>query len=163
MYRSREGFSFFLANSHNRSAMLGKICAKLSATCSSDGPLQLSHNNLSRLEINGRTCDILTWKAFRLATHTLLAVLVTAFLLALSPTAVGAGQPMFGRLFPNLPPYDGPSDDALTALTCGQTALSTLCTLQTPVPSPAGPLMGPLFDQNVTAPTSNNDDNPDNV
>ena len=83
--------------------MLRKICAKLSAACSSASPLQLSHNNLSRLEINGRTCDFLTWKASRLATHTLLAVLVTAFLLTLSPTAVGAGQPMFGRLFPTPP------------------------------------------------------------
>jgi hypothetical protein len=70
---------------------------------------------------------------------------------------------MFGRMFPHLPAYDAPDDDALTALTCGQTPTSAICTAQTRVPSLSGPEMGPLFDQNVAAPTNPNDDNPDNV
>jgi len=107
----------------------------------------------------------------------LLAVLVAALPLALSPVFLDAaaaspntsppGQPpMFGRMFPDLPAYDAPSDAALTALTCGQTVAPAPapCTSQTAVPSPSGPLMGPLFDQNVSAtlaplPASAGDDN----
>jgi hypothetical protein len=92
-----------------------------------------------------------------------LAVFLTALPLALSPVAAGAAQPMFGRMFPDLPAYDAPSDAALTALTCGQTPLSGFCTVQTHVPPPNGPEMGPLFDQNIAAPTVPNDDNPENV
>lgn len=90
--------------------------------------------------------------------YMLLAALVATFVLPLS-TAGAAQQTMFGRMFPDLLAYDAPSDDALTALTCGQVAPSLLCTLQTPVPLPAGPTMGPLFDQNIAAPTVPNDDN----
>ena len=46
------------------------------------------------------------------AAHVLTSALVTAFL------AVSAGaeqQQMFGRLFPELPPYDAPDDTALLA------------------------------------------------
>jgi hypothetical protein len=50
----------------------------------------------------------------RLSTPLLLAVFVTT-LLALSAGA--AQQQMFGRLFPELPPYDAPTDTALDALT----------------------------------------------
>lgn len=92
----------------------------------------------------------------------LLAALVTTFALPLS-TAGAAQQTMFGRMFPDLPAYDAPSDNALTALTCGQVALSLVCNLQKSVPtaysstingSPsASALMGPLFDQNIAAPT----------
>ncbi|MCJ7673001.1 MAG: hypothetical protein MUP67_13290, partial [Acidimicrobiia bacterium] len=65
-------------------------------------------------------------------------------------------------MFPDLPAYDAPDDAALTALTCGQVAASAQCTSQTNVPSPSGPLMGPIFDQNVSAtlvPLTAGDDN----
>ena len=79
---------------------------------------------------------------------------------AAAQTVPAAVQPMFGRMFPDLPAYDAPSDAALTALTCGQdpTLPSPLCTLQTQV-LPTGPKMGPLFDQNIAAPTVPNNDN----
>jgi hypothetical protein len=47
-------------------------------------------------------------------------------------------QFMFGRMFPDLPQYDAPSDVALTALTVGS---------------------GPLFDPNINPPTIPNGDN----
>lgn len=120
------------------------------------------------LRRNDWTHDLPTWKVSLLSTPMLLAVLVTALPMALSPAVADAApkdvvtpavQPMFGRMFPELPDYDAPSDPALTALTCGQVPLSADCTLQTNVPSPNGPLMGPLFDQNIAAPTVPNDDN----
>jgi hypothetical protein len=130
-----------------------KLYTTLSATYSSDGPLQLRHTNWSSLEINDRTCDTLIWRASRFATYLLLAVLGTALPLALSPAAVGAAQPMFGRLFPDLDPYHAPSDTALTALTCGAGTSTAPCLLRTP---PA--LSGPIFDPNADA-----DDNPGHV
>jgi hypothetical protein len=74
----------------------------------------------------------------QLSTHLLIATLVTAFL------ALSAGadqQQMFGRLFPELPPYDAPDDVALDALT----------SMGTPPTSP-----GPLFDDGAV--TGNNPD-----
>ena len=110
--------------------------------------------------------------ASRPSFHRLLVALI-AVPLALSPVFLDAaagspndsppGQPpMFGQMFPDLPAYDAPSDAALTALTCGQVPASGDCTSQTNVPSPAGPLMGPIFDQNVSAtlvPPTAGDDN----
>jgi hypothetical protein len=115
---------------------------------------------IKSLRRNDRIHDTPTWKASLLSTHLLLAVLVAALPLALSPAAASAAQqPMFGRMFPDLPAYDAPSDPALTALTCGQVASTTPgCTLQTQVLSTGLP-MGPLFDQNVAAPAFPNDDN----
>ena len=75
----------------------------------------------------------------------MLAVLVTALAVALAPATAPAGQqPMFGRMFPELPPYEAPEDLALTALT-----VATI---------PGTTLPGPLFDENLAA-----DDNPDLV
>jgi hypothetical protein len=74
-----------------------------------------------------------------------------------TPSAV---QPMFGEMFPDLPAYDAPSDAALTALTCGQVAASAQCTAQTEVVL-GQQLMGPLFDQNISAPDPLSDDNSD--
>ena len=93
----------------------------------------------------------------------LLLRVLAILLLSLPSVTESAQQPMFGRLFPQLPAYDGPSDDALTALTCGQAALAPACPLQQPIPPPTGPLVGPLFDTNVSAPVPNNDDNPQDV
>ena len=85
---------------------------------------------------------------FSTSTHFLLAVLVTAIALALTPTTANAQQqPMFGRLFPELPAYAGADDATLQALTAAGTTASP----------------GPLFDTNITAPVNPNDDNPDNV
>lgn len=92
--------------------------------------------------------------------HILLAALVATLSLPLSP-ADAAQQTMFGRMFPDLPQYDAPSAAALTALTCGQnsgTGSFADCTLQTSV-IVNQQKMGPLFDQNIAAPTVPNDDN----
>jgi len=95
-------------------------------------------------------------KRIVLSICTLLAIVMAAL------PAEGAAQPMFGRMFPNLPAYDAPPDNALTALTCGQGPISDQCTLQTQVlPAPAA-MMGPLFDPNISAPSDPNDDNPGN-
>jgi hypothetical protein len=51
----------------------------------------------------------------RPSTHVLLAVLLAVLCLVLSAGA--AQQQMFGRLFPELPPYTAPNDAALDALT----------------------------------------------
>lgn len=64
--------------------------------------------------------------------HLLLAALVTALL---APFAGAGQQQMFGRLFPELLPYDAPSDTALDALT-------TLGTTTAP---------GPLLDDGASA------------
>jgi len=117
--------------------------------------------SVNRLRRNDQIHDTPIGKVSLLLTQMQLAALVIALLVALSPVGAGAAQqPMFGRLFPELPAYDAPSDDALTALTCGQnpTVPSPLCTLQTQV-LPTGPKMGPLFDQNIAAPSAPNDDN----
>ena len=37
----------------------------------------------------------------------------------LAPPMLHAAPPMFGRLFPTLPPYAAPTDAALDDLTCG--------------------------------------------
>ena len=71
--------------------------------------------------------------------HLLLASLVT---LVFALSAGAAQQQMFGRLFPELPSYDAPSDTALDALTAAG--------------SPASP--GPLFDDGTNA-----GNNPDGV
>jgi hypothetical protein len=109
--------------------------------------------------MNDRTSDTPTW---RVSIYVLFAVLLTA--LALAPFIASAGEAkldksdsdsdsdskakfMFGRMFPDLPPYIAPNDAALTALTAaGTTALP-----------------GPIFDTNVSAPVPGNDDNPANV
>jgi hypothetical protein len=108
-----------------------KTIANLWATVSLGGPLNLSHAS--------------TWRAALLSLPVLLAVLVTALPLAPSPSSAGEAKAksMFGRLFPDLPAYDAPSDDALDALTVGA--------------NPSG-APGPLFDENLPA-----DDNPANV
>lgn len=69
---------------------------------------------VNSLRLNKRIYDTPTWKVSRLSSHLLLAVFVTA-LLALSAGA--AQQQIFGRLFPELPPYDAPTDTALDGLT----------------------------------------------
>ncbi len=83
--------------------------------------------------------------ANRLAIQLLLAVLLTALPLSPSPAPGGEAKAksIFGRLFPELPAYDAPSDDALTALTVAV--------------GPTG-AAGPLFDENLAE-----DNNPDNV
>ena len=75
----------------------------------------------------------------------LLAVLLAALPLAPSPAPAGEAKAksMFGRLFPELPEYVAPSDNALTALTAAV--------------GPSG-APGPLFDENLAA-----DDNPANL
>ena len=141
---------------------MSTIRAKLLATFSLGGPLKFSHNTLfcNSPGIIDRTCDSPTWRASLLSIHVLVAVLLTALPLAPSPASAGEAKSktMFGQMFPELPAYDAPSDDALTALTCGQVAPSTACSLQTQV-LPTGLPMGPLFDQNIAAPTVPNDDN----
>jgi hypothetical protein len=169
--------------------MMHKIRTRLLTIFNPRGSFKLSHGDLfSRsLGIDDRNCDTPTWRASLLSTHLLLAVLLTVLLMALSPAVADAApkdvvtpavQPMFGRMFPDLPAYDGPSDNALTALTCGQAPLSSVCYLQTLVPTAYSPTingspsasaaMGPMFDQNIAAPTirpttdpsgSGNDDN----
>ena len=54
----------------------------------------------------------------RVSAHLVLAGLMT---LALALSAGAAQQQMFGRMFPELPPYDAPSDTALNALTSAGT------------------------------------------
>lgn len=108
-----------------------KIFANLWATCSLGGTtMKLSHA---------------TWRAARLSIHVLLAVLLMALPLAPSPSSAGEAKAksMFGRMFPDLPAYDAPSDDALTALTAAV--------------GPSG-VPGPMFDENLAV-----DDNPANV
>ena len=83
--------------------------------------------------------NIPAWKVSWRSAPLLLAVLVTALPLALSAGA--AQQQMFGRLFPELPPYHAPDDTALHALTVAGT---------TPP--------GPLFDDGSAA-----GNNPDGV
>jgi len=107
-----------------------------------------------------------------LSIHVLLTVLLMALPLASSPTSAGEAKgkyeekgkhdkdkekpedeerpedkekarSMFGRLFPELPAYHAPSDDALTVLTVAV--------------GPTG-AAGPLFDENLAQ-----DNNPDNV
>jgi Animal haem peroxidase len=80
-----------------------------------------------------------TWKVSRLSAHLMLAGLLIA-LVALSAGA--QQQQMFGRLFPELPAYDAPTDAALDALTAAGT--------------PTAP--GPLFDLGTS-----DDNNPDGV
>jgi hypothetical protein len=70
-----------------------------------------------------------TWKLSRLSAHLVLAILVTALL---TPSQGAAQKQMFGRLFPELPPYDAPDDAALNALTAAKTS--------------SGGEDGPLFD-----------------
>ena len=91
------------------------------------------------LRRNKRGHNIPEWKVSWRSAHLLLAVLVTALPLALSAGA--AQQQMFGRLFPELPPYHAPDDTALHALTVAGT---------TPP--------GPLFDDGSAA-----GNNPDGV
>jgi hypothetical protein len=74
-------------------------------------------------------------------------LLVALHAAVLAGAAIADQQPMFGRLFPELPEYDAPDDMALTELT-----------IAGPAASP-----GPLFDTNVSPPTVPNDDNPDEV
>jgi Animal haem peroxidase len=130
-----------------------KMFTKLAATFSLGGPLKLSHAP--------------TWRTSLLSIHVLLAVLLTALPLASSPASAdeekedrrgqygqhgddqkgrhgkNEKQPMFGRMFPKLPAYDAPSDEALTALTAAVDATGA---------------PGPLFDENLAA-----DNNPANV
>jgi Animal haem peroxidase len=80
-----------------------------------------------------------TWKMSRLSAHLMLAGLLIA-LVALSAGA--QQQQMFGRLFPELPAYDAPTDAALDALTTAGTATSP----------------GPLLDDGA-----NTGNNPDGV
>jgi hypothetical protein len=69
-----------------------------------------------RARRNNETHDSPICDVFRLSTHLLLAIFAT-ILLALSAGA--AQQQMFGRLFPELPAYEAPTDAALDALTIG--------------------------------------------
>lgn len=79
------------------------------------------------------------------------AVFLTAFSLAFSPTSAPAAERMFGRMFPDLPAYDAPTDTVLNSLTAAGTSASP----------------GPMFDTNITASTIPatfpNDDNPNDV
>jgi Animal haem peroxidase len=95
---------------------------------------------VNRTRRNNQTHDAPEWNVARLWTHLLLAIFVT-ILLAFSAGA--AQQQMFGRLFPELPAYDGPTDAALDTLTAAVTA--------TGIP-------GPLFDDGAGA-----GNNPDEV
>jgi Animal haem peroxidase len=78
----------------------------------------------------------------RLSVHLVLAALVIA-LLALSGGAAAQQRQTFGRLFPELPPYDAPDDATLDALTAAKTASGA---------------NGPLFDDGAAA-----GNNPDGV
>jgi hypothetical protein len=82
--------------------------------------------------MNSRHPKTPTWKVPRLSVHLVLAILMTALL---APYPVAAQTQTFGRLFPELPPYDAPDDATLKALTA------------------AG---GPLFDDGAA--TGNNPD-----
>ena len=108
-----------------------KTIANLWVACSFGRPLKLSRTT--------------AWRASQLSIPVLLAVLLTALPTAPSPSSAGEAKAksMFGRLFPELPAYDAPSDEALTALTVA-----------------AGPNgePGPMFDENLAI-----DDNPANV
>jgi hypothetical protein len=89
---------------------------------------------------NKQVHDRPTWNVSWLSTRLLLAVLAIALPLALSAGA--AQQQTFGRLFPELPPYDAPDDAALDVLTAAVTMGSP----------------GPLFDDGATG-----GNNPDRV
>jgi Animal haem peroxidase len=92
------------------------------------------------LRLNKRIHRELSWATSRISTRLLMAAFVTAFL-ALS---AGADQhQMFGRLFPDLPPYDAPDDAALDALTAAVTTTGA---------------PGPLFDDGAAV-----GNNPDGV
>ncbi len=108
-----------------------KLIARLLAPISPGGPLKLGHAP--------------TWRASLLSIPVLVAVLLTALPLAPSPAPAGEAKAksQFGRLFPELPAYEAPTDEALTALTVAT--------------GPNGE-PGPLFDENLAI-----DDNPDNV
>jgi Animal haem peroxidase len=81
------------------------------------------------------------WNVSRLSAHLVLATLVIA-LLALSGGATAQQQQQtFGRLFPELPPYDAPDDATLDALTAAKTSSGE---------------NGPLFDDGAS--TGNNPD-----
>jgi Animal haem peroxidase len=60
-----------------------------------------------------------TWKVPGLSVHLVLAILMTALL---APYPVAAQKQTFGRLFPELPPYDAPDDATLDALTAAKTS-----------------------------------------
>ena len=106
------------------------------------------YNRYTVARMNDQIQNSLIRKVSLLSTQMLFAVLVTTLSLALAPATAGAEQQqLFGRMFPDLPPYQlaGDNTDQLQALEA-LTALN-----------------GPLFDPNITAPTTPNDDNPDNV
>jgi len=110
---------------------MSKILVNLWAAFSLDGPLKLRHSS--------------TWRASLLSIPVLLTLLLTALPLPPSPSSAGEAKSksMFGRLFPDLPAYDAPTDEALTALTAAV--------------APSG-APGPLFDENLAE-----DNNPVNV
>lgn len=118
-----------------------------------------------------RRFHITPWRVSLISLPILLAVLLTTLPLASSPASAdndkegGRGQygqqgdddrrqgkkdkqPMFGRLFPKLPAYDAPSDEALTALTVADVVDQD--------GNRVGP--GPMFDENLAE-----DNNPANV
>ena len=153
---------------------MGKILAKLSATVRLGGPLKLSRNALCVNSPAGKdgTCETPAGRASLLSAPVLLAVLLAALPLVPLPASAGEAKSdkskfMFGRMFPDLPPYIAPNDAALDALTCGQdpnppSLPSPLCTVQMQV-LPTGPKVGPMFDVNISEPVPGNDDNPTNV
>lgn len=130
-----------------------KICATLLATIRPGSLLNVRYRHLffHRRERNDRAREVPTWRPLWFSARLRLAVLPIALSLVLMPAAADAAEQMFGRMFPELPAYDAPSDAALTTLTAAGTTASP----------------GPLFDTNVTAsttpPTFPNDDNPNNV
>jgi Animal haem peroxidase len=79
-----------------------------------------------------------TWKVSRLSAHLVVAVLM---IVLVAPFPVAAQKQTFGRLFPELPPYDAPDDATLDALTAEKTNLGA---------------NGPLFDDGAV--TGNNPD-----
>jgi len=157
--------------------MMSKTLVKLCATDHHSSLFKGGHNTrfLNSQGRNAWNCDPQTWRA-SLLPHILLAFLLTVVTLAPSLASAGEAKSeklnpkpkfMFGRMFPDLPPYIAPNDAALDALTCGQdpnppSLPSPICTLQMQV-LPTGPKVGPLFDVNISDPDPASDDNPTKV
>ncbi len=108
-----------------------KMFTQLAAAFSLGGPLKFR--------------DATPRRASLLAIPLVFAVLLAALPLAPSPAPAGEAKAKskFGRLFPELPAYEAPTDEALNALTIG---------------ADSNGVPGPLFDENLAE-----DNNPLNV